>query len=39
MRLKTLHSRYHYFLEYGDGAAYRKRIEEVRNAFEDLKKG
>jgi hypothetical protein len=38
VRLKTMHSRYRYFLDYGDAEQYRKRIEEVRRAFEDLKK-
>jgi hypothetical protein len=38
MRMKTMHSRYRYFIDYGDAEQYRKRIEEVRTAFEDLKK-
>lgn len=38
IRMKTTHSRYRKFLDYGDAEEYRKRIEEVRNAFEDLKK-
>jgi len=37
LRLKTTHSRYQYFLDYGDAEQYRQRIEEVRRAFEDLK--
>lgn len=38
MRMKTMHSRYQFFMEYGDGEQYRKRLNEVRDAFEDLKK-
>lgn len=38
VRLKTMHSRYRYFLDYGNAEEYRKRIEEVRRKFEDLKK-
>jgi hypothetical protein len=37
VRVKTMHSRYQHFLDYGDAEAYRKRIEEVRRDFEDLK--
>jgi hypothetical protein len=37
MRLKTMHSRYPHFLDYGDAEAYRKRIEQVRCDFADLK--
>jgi hypothetical protein len=38
VRLKTRHSRYQHFLDYGDAQQYRKRIEEVRRDFQDLKK-
>ena len=38
VRLKMMHSRYRFFLDYGDAEQYRKRIEEVRRDFEDLKK-
>jgi hypothetical protein len=38
MSLKTRHSRYQHFLDYGDAEQYRKRIEEVRRDFNDLKK-
>jgi hypothetical protein len=38
MSLKTRHGRYQYFLDYGDAEQYRKRIEEVRRDFSDLKK-
>lgn len=36
LRLKTVHSRYSQFLDYGNAEGYRKRIEEVRRKFEDL---
>ncbi len=35
-RLKTMHSRYGHFLEYGDAQAYQKRIEQIRRDFGDL---
>jgi hypothetical protein len=38
IRLKTMHSRYTHFLDYGDAGQFRKRIEDVRRDFEDLKK-
>jgi hypothetical protein len=38
VRFKIMHSRYQHFLDYGDAEQYRKRIEEVRRDFEDLKK-
>ena len=31
------HSRYRFFLEYGDAAAYRERVETVRRRFDDLR--
>ena len=37
MRLKANHGRYQHFLDYGDAEEYRKRIEQVRRDFEDLK--
>ena len=36
-RLQKTHDRYSHFLPYGDAAAYRKKIEEVRCDFKDLK--
>ncbi len=39
LRLKTMHSRYPHFLDYGDAEGYRERIEQVRRDFEDLGKG
>jgi hypothetical protein len=38
LRLKTMHSRYPFFFDYGDAEQYRQRLNEVRQAFEDLKK-
>ena len=38
MRMKTMHSRYQKFFDYGDAEQYRRRLEEVRQSFEDLKK-
>lgn len=37
-KLRSIHGRYKYFFEYGDAADYRKKIEEVRRAFDDLQK-
>jgi hypothetical protein len=37
-RLKTMHSRYQHFFEYGDAKQYRNWVEEVRRDFDDLKK-
>jgi hypothetical protein len=34
--LRTRHSRYSRFLDFGDGEQYRQRIEEVRRDFRDL---
>lgn len=38
-KLKTIHNRYHKFLEYGDCQDYPKRLRELRKDFADLKKG
>lgn len=38
IRMKTMHSRYKYFLDYGDAEQYRQRLDEVTKAFDDLKK-
>lgn len=38
MRMKSMHSRYQYFIDFGDAEQYRKRIDEVSKAFDDLKK-
>lgn len=38
LRLRTMHSRYPRFLDYGDAEQYRQRVEQVRRDFDDLKK-
>jgi hypothetical protein len=38
MSMKTRHSRYQHFVDYGDAEQYRKRIEEIRRDFADVKK-
>lgn len=35
--LKSVHSRYRHFFEYGDAKGYRERLEEVRRRFGDAK--
>jgi hypothetical protein len=35
-RIQNTHDRYSQFLPYGDGHAYREKIEKVRNDFKDL---
>jgi len=37
LRIKTAHSRYQHFFDYGDAEHYRERVEEVRRKFDDLK--
>jgi hypothetical protein len=37
LRIKTVHSRYKNFFDYGDAEHYRQKIEEVRRNFDDLK--
>lgn len=37
LRMNSLHSRYHYFFDYGDAERYRQQIETVRRSFEDIK--
>ncbi len=36
-RVGYTHNRYKYFFDYGDGEGYRKKLEEVRRDFADLK--
>jgi hypothetical protein len=36
-RVQNTHDRYAHFLSYGDAAAYREKIDEVRCDFKDLK--
>jgi hypothetical protein len=38
VRLKAMHSRYQYFVDYGDAEDYRKRIESVRRDFDDIRR-
>jgi hypothetical protein len=35
-RLNLIHSRYHRFVEYGDGDLYQKRFAQLRKDFDDL---
>lgn len=35
-RIKTLHSRYQKFFNYGDAQAYRSQVEKIRRDFKDL---
>lgn len=37
-KLATLHSRYHKFIEYGDGENYQRKLEKLRRDFEDLRR-
>ncbi|MDH3218575.1 MAG: hypothetical protein OEO19_03490 [Gammaproteobacteria bacterium] len=36
-KLATIHSRYHKFIEYGDGTDYQNRLEALRDDFDDLR--
>lgn len=38
IRMKAVHSRYRFFIDYGDAEQYRARLQEVSHAFDDLKK-
>ena len=38
LRMKSMHSRYRFFLDYGDAEHYRRHLEEVRRSFEDIEK-
>ena len=38
-KVKAIHSRYKFFLDYGDAEGYRKRLEKIRRDFEDLAAG
>jgi hypothetical protein len=35
-RVGSIHSRYRYFFDYGDGDNYRQKLAEVRRAFADI---
>lgn len=37
LRMKSMHSRYRFFFDYGDAEHYRQQIETVRRSFEDIK--
>ena len=37
-KIKTIHSRYKNFMEYGDADSYKKNLETVRRDFEDIEK-
>jgi hypothetical protein len=36
LRLRTMHSRYKHFIDYGDAEEYRQQVEQVRRDFKDL---
>ena len=36
LRMKSMHSRYRFFFDYGDAEHYRREIEKVRRSFEDV---
>lgn len=36
-QLKSVHSRYHTFAEYGDGQQYRQQLPEIRQSFDDIR--
>jgi hypothetical protein len=36
LRVKSMHSRYRFFFDYGDAEHYRQEIEKVRRSFEDI---
>lgn len=36
LRMKSMHSRYRFFFDYGDAEHYRQQIETVRRSFEDI---
>ncbi len=38
LRMKSMHSRYRFFFDYGDAEHYRQQIEQVRRSFEDIDK-
>jgi ElaB/YqjD/DUF883 family membrane-anchored ribosome-binding protein len=37
LRMKSMHSRYRTFFDYGDADQYREQLERVRRSFEDVK--
>jgi hypothetical protein len=36
LRMKSMHSRYRFFFDYGDAERYRQQIEALRRSFEDI---
>jgi hypothetical protein len=36
LRMKSMHSRYRFFFDYGDADHYRQQLEQVRKSFEDI---
>jgi len=36
LRMKSMHSRYRFFFDYGDAEHYRQQIEQTRRSFEDI---
>lgn len=36
LRMKSMHSRYRFFFDYGDAEHYRRHIETLRRSFEDI---
>lgn len=38
LRMKSMHSRYRFFFDYGDAEHYRRQIEKVRRSFEDIER-
>jgi len=38
LRMKSMHSRYRFFFDYGDAEHYRQQIEGVRRSFENVAK-
>ncbi len=38
LRMKSRHSRYRFFFDYGDAERYREQIEHLRRSFEDINK-
>jgi len=36
LRMKSMHSRYRFFFDYGDAAHYRGEIEKLRRSFQDV---
>lgn len=36
LRMKSMHSRYRFFFDYGDAEHYRQQLEQVRRSFNDI---